>query len=104
MKPGMSTQAGKLLVLNLAYWYVPALLVPAVVWAARRFPFDTGRKLRALVVHAIGALTFAFVHFVGMTSVRFLIWPDGGKYPGKPKTQYFQRHILEQLDWSLMVY
>src|SRR4051812_38237282 len=103
-KPGMAIDAGKLAVLNLALWYVPALLVPAIVWAARRFPFDTGHKLRALIAHVIGALTFAFVHFIGMTSVRFLIWPDGGKYVSASWSQYFQRHILEQLDWTLMVY
>jgi two-component system, LytTR family, sensor kinase len=103
-KPGMTIEAGKLLVLNLALWYVPALLIPAIVWAARRFPFDTGHKVRAVAAHSMGALTFAFVHFIGITSVRFLLWADGGKWPSVPWSAYFQRRIFEQLDWSLMVY
>jgi hypothetical protein len=103
-KPGMTIEAGKLLALNLALWYIAALMMPAIVWMARRFPFDTGHKIRAVVAHSGGALAFAFVHFVGITSMRFLLWPDGGKYPSVPWSSYFQRRALEQLDWSLMVY
>jgi signal transduction histidine kinase len=103
-KPGMTIEAGKLLALNLALWYIAALMMPAIVWLARRFPFDTGHKIRAVVAHSGGALAFAFVHFVGITSMRFLLWPDGGKYPSVPWSSYFQRRALEQLDWSLMVY
>jgi signal transduction histidine kinase len=103
-KPGMEIHAGKLLVLNLALWYVPALLMPGVVWMARRFPFDSGNRLRALAAHSAGALTFAAVHFVCLMSVRFTLWPNGGKWVGATWAQYFQRHIFEQLDWSLMVY
>ena len=103
-KPGMTVEAGKLMVLNLALWYVPALLIPAIVWAARRYPFDTGHKVKAVVAHSVGALTFAGVHFIGMMSVRFLLSADGGKYPSVPWSQFFQRRLLEQLDWSLMVY
>jgi hypothetical protein len=104
LKPGMPVQAGKLLVLNLALWYVPALLMPAVVWAARRFPFDAGNKIRAMITHSVGALAFAALNFVAMMGVRFALWENGGKYPGATWAQFFQRHIFEQLDWSLMVY
>jgi two-component system LytT family sensor kinase len=103
-KPGMTVEAGKLLVLNLALWYVPAMLVPAIVWAARRFPFDSGRKVRAVVAHSLGALTFAAVHFVGLMGVRFLLWSSGGRWTRESWSQFFQRRIFEQLDWSLMVY
>jgi two-component system, LytTR family, sensor kinase len=106
-KPGMeitSMQAGKLLVLNLALWYVPALLMPAVVWVARRFPFDSGHKVRALLVHAAGALLFAAACLVGLIGVRFAIWENGGKWVGATWPQFFQRIVFEQLDWCLMVY
>jgi two-component system, LytTR family, sensor kinase len=103
-KPGMTIPAGKLLVLNLALWFVPALLMPAVVWAARKFPFDTGHRVRAMIAHSVGALTFAALHFVGLMSVRFVLWDNGGKWEGATWAQFFQRHIFEQLDWSLMVY
>jgi len=103
-KPGMPIPTGKLLVLNLALWYVPALLMPAVVWAARRFPFDTGHRVRAMAVHVVGALIFAAAHFVALIGLRFILCENGGKWAGATWAQYFQRHILEQLDWSLMVY
>jgi hypothetical protein len=32
-----------LLALNLSYWYCWALLVPAVLWLAARFPIERGR-------------------------------------------------------------
>jgi signal transduction histidine kinase len=104
IKPGMSIEAGKLLALNLGLWYVPALLMPAVVWGARRFPFDTGQTLRAIAAHSVGALAFAAANFIGLTGIRFLLWTDGGKWSGATWGQYFQRRIFEQLDWSLMVY
>jgi two-component system LytT family sensor kinase len=103
-KPGMTIEAGKLLVLNLALWYLAALMVPAIVWAARRFPLDTGRRVRALAVHTGGALLFSCAHLTGLLGVRFLLWTNGGKNPNATWAQYFQRRSFEQLDWSLMVY
>ena len=103
-QPGLHVQAGKLLVLNLALWYLAALFMPAAVWAARRFPFDAGRKVRAVLAHSAGALAFATVHFVALMGVRFMLWDDGGKWSGATWAQFFQRRIFEQLDWSLMVY
>jgi two-component system, LytTR family, sensor kinase len=103
-EPGMTIEAGKLLVLNLALWFIPALLVPAVVWAARRFPLDTGHKWRAVAAHTAGAFTFAAAHFLGLMSVRLLLWPDAGKWSGATWAQFIQRRIFDQLDWSLMVY
>jgi len=95
----------KLLVLNLALWYLPAVMMPAIVWVARQFPFDVaGRRLRATAVHFAGALTFAALHFVGLTAVRFLLWTNAGKPSSVSWAWFFQREIFEQLDWSLMVY
>jgi signal transduction histidine kinase len=108
MTPGeqlYTADAGKILILNLALWYVAALLLPAVVHVTRRFPLDAaGQRLRALGVHFAGALAFAFLHFVGLTGVRFLLWRDAGKWSGSSWSQFLQRRLFEQLDWSLMVY
>ncbi|HEY2433058.1 MAG TPA: histidine kinase [Vicinamibacterales bacterium] len=103
-KPGTPIHPGKLLALNLAYWYVPALLTPAVVWGARRFPFVNGHKVRAVFAHAVGALLFGLACFAGMIGTRFLLWENAGKWPGATWPEFFQRIIFEQLDWSLMVY
>jgi signal transduction histidine kinase len=103
-KPGMTIDAGKLLILNLALWYLPAVMMPAIVSAARAFPFEAGRRVRAIAVHTGGALLFSFAHLVGLLGVRFLLWDNGGKSPSATWAQYFQRRSFEQLDWSLMVY
>jgi two-component system, LytTR family, sensor kinase len=104
-KEGMPLQAGKLLILNLAFWYIPALLLPFVVAVARRFRLDGPHRVRALAMHAVAALVFAVVRFIGMLGVRFLLWSDGG---GKPAWMsswtYLQRSFLADMDWILMVY
>ena len=103
-KPGMTIEAGKLLILNLALWYLPALMMPAIVWATRRFPLEAGRRVRAIAVHLAGALLFSGAHLIGLLAVRFLLWENGGKHPQATWAQYFQRRSFEQFDWSLMVY
>lgn len=42
--------------LSLSEWYIWAALSPLVVWLARRFPFERGRRLRALLVHLPSSL------------------------------------------------
>ena len=104
MKPGMSIATGKLLILNLALWYLPALMMPVVVAAARAFPLEAGRRARAMAVHTAGAVLFAFAHIIGLLGVRFLLWTNGGKYPTVPWSQFVQNRFFEQMDASLMVY
>jgi two-component system, LytTR family, sensor kinase len=101
---GMTIDLGKLFLLNLSLWYIPALLIPAIVWAARRFPLENGRRARAIAVHSAGAILFALVHWMGMVGVRFLLWDHGGKLPYVAWGTYLQRRLLENLDWSLAVY
>jgi signal transduction histidine kinase len=104
-KPLEAGMAAKLLVLNLALWYLPALMMPPVVRVARQFPLDEARhRVRAIPVHVAGALTFAAADFVGMMGVRFLLWENAGKWYGATWAQFLQRQLFEQLDWSLMVY
>ena len=103
-KPGASIEVGKLLILNLAYWFIPALLLPSVVWVARRFPLDAGNLLRNIAVHAVAALTFASVRFAGMTAVRLLIRGAAIKPAAVSWWVYIQRQFLWDLDWCLMVY
>jgi len=108
MSPGEALDAsfaGKLIVLNLALWYIAAAMMPAVVRVARQFPLDAaGHRLRALGVHFVSALAFAVLHFAGLTGVRFLLWTDAGKWPDASWSQFLQRKLFDQLDWSLMVY
>ena len=101
----MSADLGRLFLLNLAYWAVPACCIPTIVAIASRFRFDTGRKVTAFAVHLVSAVVFALVRQVAMISVRLLLWPDGAfKAPTTSWSVYFQRQLLTDLDWCLMVY
>jgi two-component system LytT family sensor kinase len=103
-KEGMPIEIGRLLILNLAFWYIPALLLPSVVAVARRFRLDGAHRLRALAVHAAAAMGFAIVRFIGMIGVRFLLWNNGGVPPWMTSWSFLQQNFLTDLDWFLMVY
>lgn len=104
-EPMTRTYVAKLFVLNLAYWTIPALCLPAIVTVARRFRFDNGHKVTAVGVHLMAAFAFAFVRQCGMISVRVLLWPNlAFKAAATPWSIYFQRQLLNDLDWCLMVY
>jgi two-component system, LytTR family, sensor kinase len=103
-KEGMPIQVGKLLILNLAFWYIPAMLTPSIVAVARRFRLDGDRRLRALAVHVMAALGFMVIRFAGMIGVRFLLWDNGGRWPSTPFLTFLQRSFLTDVDWFLMVY
>ena len=104
-EPMTRAYVAKLFVLNLAYWTVPALCLPAIVAIARRFRFDNGHKIAAFGVHLVAAVAFALVRQCGMISVRVLLWPNMAfKAAGVPWSIYFQRQLLNDFDWCLMVY
>ena len=99
-----SIDVRSLLVLNLAYWYIPAALTVPVFRLAHRFPLDTGRWALALFVHVFAAVTFSVVHLAGMIGVRLMLWPAAGKPPSIDWPTFVQRQFLRNLDWALMTY
>ena len=103
-RPGVPIDAGKLLALSLCFWYFPALVMPSIVATARAFPFEAGRRWRAVAVHSVGALLFSLAHLSAMIGVRFLLWEHGRKSANATWGQYIQQRSFEQLDLSLMVY
>jgi len=94
----------RLLILNLAYWYIPAALLSWIFRLAHRFRLDAARWLRAVCIHACAAVTFSVVHWAGMISVRLLLLPNRGKPPSWSWMSYLQTQYLNNLDWTLMVY
>jgi signal transduction histidine kinase len=92
-------QVEKLLVLNLAYWFIPALMAPLIFRLIQRYRIDE-QRLKAVAVHACSAFVFTAVHALGMISVRGLLW--GTPPPGWLTA--FQRTHLTNLDWLLMTY
>jgi two-component sensor histidine kinase len=93
-----------LTVLNLVYWYVPALLAPIIMRLAvapelrrRAWPVQA-------VAHLSGALTYSVVHTLIMQVARHLMRPWGGHPPSVSWWQFAEREYLTQLDWLLMSY
>ena len=101
----LQNAVARLLVLNLVYWYIPALLAPLIMAFALRHPFDRIRWPRQLALHLAGALAYSVVHTTIMMTVRSLLLigqPLPPDYPGF--RNYTLLAYLTQLDWLLMTY
>ena len=95
----------RLLVLNLVYWYIPALLAPIIMAFALRHPFDRSRWPRQLALHLTAALAYSIVHTTIMMAVRALLLIGQPLPPDFPGWRNFALlHYLTQLDWLLMTY
>jgi two-component system, LytTR family, sensor kinase len=100
----MGIDLGHLLILNLSYWYVPAVCTPLLFRLAHRYQLDSPRWLRSLLVHAGAAILLSFLHVAAMLAVRSLLWPSAGRPPSLPWASFVQRMYLTNLDWALMTY
>jgi signal transduction histidine kinase len=101
----MQNATARLLVLNLVYWYIPALFAPIVMSFALRHPFDRIRWPRQLALHLTGALAYSVVHTTIMMTVRSVLvigQPLPPDFPGW--RNYTLLAYLTQLDWLLMTY
>jgi two-component system, LytTR family, sensor kinase len=94
----------RLLVLNLAYWYVPAGLTTVIFGFSHRFRLDTPRWPRALAAHATAALGFSVLHFAVLFGVRLALWPALTRSPSYNWMTFAQRQFLTNMDWALMTY
>ena len=89
------------LILNMGYWYAWALLVPIVVWLARRFPLDRGRWARSLPVHLGAVVLVTFAHVLLCEPLHPLVME-------MPATYSLWRGTLRswvwQFDWEMAAY
>jgi two-component system LytT family sensor kinase len=104
IQKAMEPDVLRLLVLNLAYWYVPAALTTAIFSFSHRFRLDTPHWRRALASHAAAALAFSVLHFGLMLGVRVALWPSITSYPSFNWFRFGQRMFLTNMDWTLMTY
>jgi two-component system LytT family sensor kinase len=93
-----------LLALNMTYWYAWAVLVPPILWLARRYRFERQTWRRAAVVHTLGVVVFTLTHAVLTVSLRQPLaaaldikiwgtwWSD------------FQRLFFFNFDYDMMTY
>ena len=91
---------GHLFLLNLVYWYVPALLAPVIMALGVRL--QPGRVAWPLLIpaHVAGALVYAVVHTAVMLGTRDLLMPA----PLRGWWRAAELEFLTQLDWLLMTY
>jgi hypothetical protein len=100
----MDIEVGKILILNLVYWYIPALLSPIIFRLGQRFRVDGPHWIRALSVHALAAVSYSVVHCAFMISTRLLLWESANKLPAVPWALFVQRQYINQIDFTLMTY
>jgi two-component system LytT family sensor kinase len=101
---GMDIEVWRLLALNLAYWYVPAALTPAIFRLGHRLPLDSRRWPRSLTLLILSALAFSMLHVVCMLGMRQILW---GRLSSLDLAQFLsvaQSAYLTNLDWALMTF
>jgi len=94
-----------LLVLNLVYWYIPALLTPAIMAFAVRHPLDRTSWPRRLPLHIACALSYSVLHTAVMIGTRAALM--GSEALARPGTGWWVsalREYFSQLDWLLTTY
>jgi len=90
-----------LLVLNMVYWYVPALLAPVIMKLATRYQIRRTSLTKFAAVHLTGALAYSLIHTAAMLGTRAALM--NGRFQ---RGWWFAARVeyLTQLDWMFMTY
>jgi two-component system, LytTR family, sensor kinase len=89
-------------ILNYAYWYLWALMTPAIVWLSQRFRFERGRLWRAFAVHIPAVVAAAFCHIAAMQGVHWWLASTEGRQLSW--WTEVQKAVLQYLDWEMITY
>jgi two-component system LytT family sensor kinase len=92
-----------LLALNVTYWYAWAILVPGILWMARRYRFGSQNWKRAAAMHALGVLVSTLTHAVLTVTARVLIMKG---LDGRALDWWmsFRELFFLNFDWEMMTY
>jgi signal transduction histidine kinase len=92
-----------LLALNVTYWYAWAILVPGMLWMARRYRFGRRNWKSAAAMHALGVLVFTLTHAVLTVTARVLIMQG---FDGRALDWWmaFRELFFLNFDWEMMTY
>ncbi len=96
-----------LLALNLTYWYSWALLIPGVLWMARRFRFERHNWRRAAPVHILGVIGCTAAHVALATSARGIVINTLTERTfswGADWWMYFRDRFFLNFDWEMATY
>jgi len=94
-----------LLILNFTYWYIPALLAPAIMAFAVRHPLGRKDWPQKLPLHVVCALSYSIFHTVVMMGLRYVM--IGRETLARPESGWWVSTLREyfgQLDWLLTTY
>jgi signal transduction histidine kinase len=88
--------------LNFAYWYLWALVTPAIVWLSQHFRFERGGLTRAFAVHVPAVILAALGHIISMQAVQWWI----ATLDGRPFAWWteVERAVLQYTDWEMITY
>jgi two-component system, LytTR family, sensor kinase len=92
---------GHVFLLNIVYWYVPAVLAPFIMALATRYQIGRGRSYVSVVVHVTGALTYSVIHTAAMFGTRMMLMSEA---PARGWWFVARIEYLRQLDWLFMTY
>jgi two-component system, LytTR family, sensor kinase len=92
-----------LLALNITYWYAWAVLVPGMLWMARRYRFGRHTWKRAAAMHVGGVVVFTLAHAMLAVTCRVVIMK---LFAGRDVSwwMYFQELFFLNFDWEMMTY
>ena len=88
--------------LNVTYWYAWAVLVPGMLWMARRYRFGRHTWPKAAAMHALGVIVFTFMHAVLTIAMRVPIQSYFDRPTGFLAS--FQELFFLYFDWEMMTY
>ena len=89
-------------ILNLSYWYLWALMTPAIIWLSQRFRIERGRVTRAIALHLPVAVLAALGHIAVMQGIQWWLAVASGRTYGW--WVEVQRSALHYLDWEMITY
>jgi LytS/YehU family sensor histidine kinase len=92
-----------LLALNTTYWYSWAVLVPAILWMARRYTFSRDTWRLSAAVHAVSVVVFTAAHTALAVTARVVImkWLEGRDGEWRA---YFDEMFFFNFDFQMGTY
>lgn len=103
-RPPSVIPLGRLLVLNLALWLIPAALTPAVLRLVDRLSRRDVRLAPSLGLHALGAIAFWTLHSAAMVLVYASLSWMNGRLSKFPWLSWAKSEYSENFNFSIITY
>lgn len=90
--------------LNGFYWYVWALLAPAIIWIANRLRIERQTWYRSVFIHVLAGMAFAEIHIVAQEGFRRWLAVYNGRTIAMPFLWRLKAAMIQYMDWEMMTY